>query len=503
MSQSYSDSLRSLIQKEKQDTSLLKYFSELSSFYNDQGISDSAVNISERAVNMACKKLDIPLSPTENEIRSASYSKNQRRMFQLLASSFNDLGVALYYQSDFYRCLDQWKKALIIDEKIGDLLGSAKRYGNMSFVYKNISDFPKALEYCLKALSIDEKLNDKEGVAFDLANAGTIYRQLGELDKALSYYGRSIEISKQLGDEVGIGECYGNMALVYNTQRMHEKALQHYAMALKIMEKADKPLKIAMVYCNMGLDYDELKQYTKALECYQKSLEVSHIGGNAEGIARAKSNMATAYIHLQEFKPAFEHIYSSVEIADSIGNLDYLKENYFILSNLYEKSTIPLPDTIGGRILNLEQMRLRSKFYLFRYFEMRDSVFSQENKRQILTKEMNFDFEKKQAIVQAQHDQELAVQAVEKKRQRLYLFLIAAVAIFAGIIAFIIFRSLRTTKLQKSIIEKQKHEVELAKDIIEEKQKEIIDSINYAKRIQKSLMSNENYIEKTLKRLRK
>ncbi len=55
------------------------------------------------------------------------------------------------------------------------------------------------------------------------------------------------------------------------------------------------------------------------------------------------------------------------------------------------------------------------------------------------------------------------------------------------IFASFVFRSLKTTRKQKLIIE--------------DKQKEILDSIRYAKRIQTALMSNEKYIENNLNRL--
>ena len=76
---------------------------------------------------------------------------------------------------------------------------------------------------------------------------------------------------------------------------------------------------------------------------------------------------------------------------------------------------------------------------------------------------------------------------------------------FAGFI----FRSLRTTRKQKELIEQQKElvefqklEVEQQKLIVEEHQKEIIDSITYARRIQQSLLPTEKYIENSFKRLR-
>ena len=56
------------------------------------------------------------------------------------------------------------------------------------------------------------------------------------------------------------------------------------------------------------------------------------------------------------------------------------------------------------------------------------------------------------------------------------------------IFAFFVFRSLKITRRQKSIIE--------------EKQKEILDSIHYAKRIQQSLLPTTKYIENNIQKLK-
>ena len=63
------------------------------------------------------------------------------------------------------------------------------------------------------------------------------------------------------------------------------------------------------------------------------------------------------------------------------------------------------------------------------------------------------------------------------------------------IIVLIVFKTLRTTRKQKQIIERQK-------ELVEEKQKEILDSIRYAKRIQEALLTSQSYIERNLQRLK-
>jgi hypothetical protein len=127
---------------------------------------------------------------------------------------------------------------------------------------------------------------------------------------------------------------------------------------------------------------------------------------------------------------------------------------------------------------------------------------------------MTYDFEKKEAVAEAEHKKELENQeliAAEKSRkQRLVLILVSSFLLLVVLFAGFIFRSLRITRkqkqvieVQKQLVEQQKQEVEHQKIIVEEHQKAIIDSITYARRIQRSLLPTEKYIEKAINRLRK
>ncbi|MBC7864779.1 MAG: hypothetical protein IAF38_17530, partial [Bacteroidia bacterium] len=198
----------------------------------------------------------------------------------------------------------------------------------------------------------------------------------------------------------------------------------------------------------------------------------------------------------RKYKEAFYYLYRGLTIDAKTGSMDLVKEDYIYLSKLYEESTIPLPDTISGKTLTMEQMRLRALYYHKRYISIRDTLFSEENKKQLVRKEMSFEFEKKEAMTKAEQDKKEAAASAEKSRQRFILVFVSFILILVAAVAVIIFRSLRIARKQKTIIEEQKH-------IVEEKQKEILDSIYYARRIQRSLLTQEKYISRNLNRMMK
>ena len=59
-------------------------------------------------------------------------------------------------------------------------------------------ELDKGLQYLKKALLLDEELGNKKGVATQCGNIGLIYQKKGELAKALEYYEIALNIFKEI-----------------------------------------------------------------------------------------------------------------------------------------------------------------------------------------------------------------------------------------------------------------------------------------------------------------
>ena len=138
------------------------------------------------------------------------------------------------------------------------------------------------------------------------------------------------------------------------------------------------------------------------------------------------------------------------------------------------------------------------KLYIF----YRDSLDNEQTRKKIIQNQMTYDFEKKEAVANAEYKKEIENQqalAEEKSRKQnvVTLFVVIGlllVLVFAGFIL----RSLRVTRKQKQIIEIKSRVTEQQKIIIEEKNKDITDSINYAKRIQEAKLPKKDEIYSSL-----
>ena len=305
-----------------------------------------------------------------------------------------------------------------------------------------------------------------------------------------------MELEKATGNKGGVATSYNNIGNVYSEKGNYEEALKNYYAGLKIEEEIGRKGYIARFYHNIAQIDSRKGRHVEALEKYFISLKMKEEIDDQDGIALSYGGLGYAYMRSKQYGQAEKYFRKGEVLAKKIGGVDILRSIYNGLSNLGEATG------------NYKGAYQNHKLYIL----YRDSLDNEQTRKKTIQSQMTYDFEKKEAVADAEHKKELENQELiagerSRKQKIVILFVVSGlflVLVFAGFI----FRSLRVTRKQKNIIESQKElveeqkkEVELQKNIVEEHQKEIIDSITYARRIQLSLLPTEKYIEKTMKRL--
>ncbi|MBA3970651.1 MAG: tetratricopeptide repeat protein, partial [Bacteroidetes bacterium] len=366
---------------------------------------------------------------------------------------------------------------------------------------------PEALRYYFASLKIMEELNDEKSIANTNNNIGRVYYLQGNHAEALKLFMTSLAIYQKLGIKKGIAFCYNNMGLVYYAQGKYNESLKSNFASLKIREDLGDKLGVATSYSSIGIVYFDQAEMEKnegmrsakfkeALKSYLSSLEMYEVLGDKAGIAATKSSIGNVFAITGKYNEAEKYLQQAMELSKSIGYKECIRDTY----NGFAKVQSARGDFKDA----FENHKL--------YILYRDSLDNEDTRKKTVQSQMTYDFEKKEAIADAEHKKELENQqalADEKSRkQKVVLILVISFLLIVVAFSGFIFRSLRITRkqkniieLQKKVVEKQKHEVEQQKNIVEQHQKEIIDSITYARRIQRSLLPTHAYIDKTMKRL--
>lgn len=184
---------------------------------------------------------------------------------------------ALYHRHQQYdKALENYRKALEIDRRTGDLEGEGNTLGNIGLLFYHQKDCAKAKEFLELAIETHKALNYKEGIANHLGHIGLIYMEEKNYDQALEYIREAYQIHKELGYMRGAATQLGNMGLIYKETKAYEKALYCHKHALEL----DKAIGFAQGegedLFNLGEIYELQDEKNKALEYFHQALLVFH-----------------------------------------------------------------------------------------------------------------------------------------------------------------------------------------------------------------------------------
>lgn len=415
------------------------------------------------------------LTTSTNTLISKSGKNTKIKALANIANIYKEEG-------NFTKALENYLTSLKLAENIEDKKTISQNLYNIGSIYSEKSNYPKALEYYFKCLKIAEDINDEKGIGRILMSIGLIYKEEYNYVKSNEYYLKSLKIAEKLGDIIGIESNLGNIANIYVIQTNYEKALEYYFKVLQISEQIGDKKVIGNTLGSIAGVYDYQSNSKKALEYYTKSLENLEQTGDKQIIAQTLGNIGIFYTRIGKYKEAENSLKKALIIAKE-------SESENIELNIHNFSTILYEKT--------NQTSLAFEHYK-KYITLRDSIFSKENSKKIMRSEMNYEYEKKQAIENAVHQSELKQQktvADEKSRkQQIITWSIVFSLLLVTLFSIFVYRSLKITRKQNIIIEEQKH-------LVEEKHKEITDSINYAERIQRSLLASKELLNENLNEL--
>ena len=476
--QSKIDSLLVIIKTEKADTNKLIHLYNISDECETIGNYEDGLKYGKQALELA----DLIINETkDNRVRFTSKKYKAR--------TFNNIGIIYHDQSNYSEALKNQIASLEIKETIGDKKGISASYNNIGLIYKSQGDYPEALKKYFASLKIDEALGDQKGIAGSYNNIGSIYNFQRNYQEALKNYFASLKIRIAIDDKNGIAVSYNNIGSVYNEQNNYSEALKNYNAALKIRETLDDKKGIADSYNNIGLIYSNQNNYPEALEKYFASLEIREAIGDKYGVAMSYINIGEVYANQKKYEEAGKCLIKAKELALEIGEKLLIKTSYDILTDL---------DSARGNYRGAYENHKQ-------YILYRDSIDNEETRKKTIQSQMTYDFEKKELATKAEQDKKDAVALADKKRQQIFFWFLAALAIAIGIIAVVIFRGLQQSKKAKRVIEIQRDEISQQKEmvehqklIVEEHQKEMVDSITYAKRIQYTLLANKQLLDDNL-----
>jgi tetratricopeptide (TPR) repeat protein len=361
-------------------------------------------------------------------------------------------------------------------------------YGNLGSVYSDKGKQPKALEFFLTALHIAEELGDKKSVADNYVRMGALFDEQSNYEKALKNYYTALAIYKKLQDKERVSMVTGNIGNIYYSKKQYGKALELYLEAVKTDEELHNNvnLKYSLGYIGMvcaelsKADPNKRDSFNRvSVTYYKRALALAERMHDPQLIINWVGNLGIEYSEMKDFKAAEKALVRAVNLADSF-NLPQEKIQF-------ENGISALYYEMGDYKRSIDHYKI--------YTREKDSMFTVEKNNELTKHEMNYEFNKKMAVVRSEQEKKEADAEAKARQQKLIIYFVIAGLLVVIIFAGFIFRSLRITRSQKQIIEHQKK-------LVDEHREEMLASIHYAKRIQSAHLPSEKYIERKMKELK-
>jgi serine phosphatase RsbU (regulator of sigma subunit) len=365
------------------------------------------------------------------KIDSLYRMSRQINFMEGVAESYNLRGAINRDQSNLRDALDNFMEALKLFDSLKLPVKSAGMQNNIGLIYAEIKEYRTALSYYFKAEKINFAKNEKSILAINYNNIATCYQKLDQFTSAKIYLNKSLALRQEVNDTIGM----------------------------------------AMAYHNIGINNQLTGYNDSAIYFFNKSL--SYLEGMGENIGHAYNYLELGNSLLQQGKlaEAEKYLLSSLRISNA-NELEGLKvEIYKYLSMLYQRKND------FKKAFSFQNLYMSSK----------ESIESDENKNEILKKELEYEFAKRQELQRKDAESKQAISNAEIQNQKkLTTGALIALIILSGLI-LIVLRSYNQKRKANDIISKQK-------ELVEHKNKEILDSINYAKYIQNALLPSEKVI---------
>lgn len=470
--------------KDRQRSALLCY--EANILYNESDyrrsieLCDEALSIMQnasiknrywvKASNMKAKGLG-----ALNEYDEAQRLVEKNLQFARSIKDENGEAACLYYLGSFYsdkgnykRCADYMHQSVRIRKKIDDQIGLAASYAFLGLSYSYMDDYIRGIEYVQKSILIRERIKDKRGLANSYLTLYKVYSEIGEIDKAMESEFRSLSICSELKDLQCVSGRYTNIGQIYQKKGNDERALYYHFKALGLSRKLEIKNRMALVYENIARVYRHQRKFDLALS-YLDSSEVLRIGIKDE-VGLANVNLIKADIRIEQGKPqeAIDHSLMALHTGEKLRLPHIIKEAHDILHKGYAAK--------GKDRSALDHFE--------KYVWIRDSIFNIDQSKELLRKELEFNFNKKREMERLEETKRREHAKMESKRQQsIILYTISALAVVSLLLAFSIWQYRQKNRSKKAL--------EVANELIQEKNREITDSIRYAHQIQTAILPAE------------
>ncbi|MFS4492937.1 tetratricopeptide repeat protein [Maribacter sp. 2308TA10-17] len=317
--------IHSVLRKNRNDTTLIRYFTNASArnkYSDGQAYGLNELGRKYRNTSQFSKAIKLH----EKALKIAEADED----LEFKVASLNYLGVVYRRTSSIRAAMDYNQKALELAESVKNPSTSLKRSINVSVncignLYQMLEQYDKAITYFEKSIRLEKELGNVLGQAVNSQDIGACKEEQGDLMGAMEGYKKSLALNEQIDNDMGRVICKTAIAKVYIKQDSISKALDLLEYALPKAQEIGDGFLIAPAYINTGWAKLRLKQYDEAEKNMLLGLKVAEQKTLSKEAAQANRLLAELNKTQRKFEKALTYTLKAEDLEEKILNTNTIR----------------------------------------------------------------------------------------------------------------------------------------------------------------------------------
>ena len=293
-------------------------------------------------------------------------------------------------------------KALKYNQAMNDTIHIATTYDVLCYLYDVQGNTAEATKTAYNYLKISERMGDKGTIAHAAHMLASTYQALGNNTDALKYFKKGLQVSFESGKKIELINLNISIGEIYLKENNFDETQQYFNTALVLANEINDAPILAYLHRSIGNFYLAQGKYTNALNSYLTA-EAGYISiSNKQGLASLYSAIGNVYTSLNKYNLAKQSFDKAKMLYDDLNSQQAMGEYYSGKERL---------DSVTGN------WKSAYKHYK-QYITIRDSSSNKSSLQKLVGSQLQFENEKKEAILKAEQEKKDLVVQEEIKRQR-------------------------------------------------------------------------------------
>lgn len=364
-----------------------------------------------------------------------------------IAKGYSRIGTTARYEQDYYKSIENHKRALNYFQKSTDTFAKVKCLNSLGVTYRKINLEKQAFKYYFEAYDLADKIKSSRSKAIALNGIGNVFSNIQEHKKALYYFKEALKIEQQNNNERGVEYGFANIGESFIYLQEYDSAYYYVDKAIQLSTKNKRKDSKAIKLNLLGLLFQKKKEYQTSNKYYNEAINIFQKTKNVRYLSNSRINMGINNCFLQKEKLGLSLIKSGLEDAKKIDSKENILLAYNALTDFYTKNKKykealemhKMADTLKDKILNEASQK---------------SIISSQVAYETYEKDKRI---KKLAISKEKSDKK----AKANFNKLLYGSILALVMLIGALVLFVLYRKNNALKLQNANREIQSYMLQL------------------------------------------